>query len=426
MQWLFVLLVFVVAYVFIISGKFKRSTVAFAAGMLILITRVIPDFEMRDIGNLVDFNTIGILIGMMIVVGIFRTTGFFEFVAVYAVRLSRGNIRLLLIIFMATIALFSAFLDNVTTILLFAPIIFLVSDSLEVSPKAFLLAGVLSANIGGTATLIGDPPNILVGSASGFGFTQFIFVDGPIAIIALVIAIVYLDRTVFKDYSKIGGKLQQLASMDPSKAIVSKAELYKSLALFIAIIIGFLMHGPLNIEPSIIALAGAAVSLILSGKSFSQLSEDIEWDTIFFFIGLFVLAFALQEVGITNFISGALGVLVGSKFLMFLSMFWLSALLSGFIGAVPAVTFLIPVVNGMILRYGISTDIWWVVSISACFGGSFSIAGAAANMVGVGLIEKHSKERLSYGDFLKFSYPVTLLTLFAGTIYVLARFVVWS
>ncbi|RAM58894.1 citrate transporter, partial [Mesotoga sp. SC_4PWL113PWK15] len=323
---------------------------------------------------------------------------------------------------MVTIALFSAFLDNVTTILLFAPIIFLVADSLEVSPRNFLLAGVLAANVGGTATLIGDPPNILVGSASGFGFMDFIRIDGPITLIALLITVVFLDRRVFKSYRLMGDKLQRLASMDPNKAIVSKSSLYKSLTVFFGIIAGFLLHDLIGVEPSLIALGGAAAAMILSGKSFSSLSEDIEWDTIFFFMGLFVLASALQQVGITSSISDLLGSLSGNRIILFLTLYWLSALMSGFIGAVPAVTFMIPVIEGMTAKYGVPMDVWWVISISACFGGSFSIAGAAANMVGVGLIEKHSREKLSYSDFLKFSMPLTIMTLAAGTAYILVRF----
>ncbi len=422
MQWVFVLVVFISAYYLIISGKFNRSTVAFAAGILILLSKVIPDFDMKELGYLVDFNTISILIGMMIVVGTLRTTGFFEFVAVHVVRFSKGNVRALLTFFVVTIALFSAFLDNVTTILLFAPIIFLVADALEVSPRTFILAGVLAANIGGTATLIGDPPNILIGSASGFGFMDFIRIDGPITLFALIIALIYLDRHVFKDYREMGEKLQRLANMDPKKAIVSMSAFYKSLAVFFATIVGFLLHGLIGVEPSLIALAGAAAAMILNGKSFSHLSEDIEWDTIFFFMGLFVLAFALQEVGITSVISDLLGSLSGNKILLFLTLYWLSAIMSGFIGAVPAVTFMIPVIQGMTTKFGVPADIWWVISISACLGGSFSIAGAAANMVGVGLIEKHSKERLTYGDFLRFSMPLTLITLVAGTLYILFRF----
>jgi Na+/H+ antiporter NhaD/arsenite permease-like protein len=172
----------------------------------------------------------------------------------------------------------------------------------------------------------------------------------------------------------------------------------------------------------LIALGGAAAAMILSGKSFSSLSEDIEWDTIFFFMGLFVLASALQQVGITSSISDLLGSLSGNRIILFLTLYWLSALMSGFIGAVPAVTFMIPVIEGMTAKYGVPMDVWWVISISACFGGSFSIAGAAANMVGVGLIEKHSREKLSYSDFLKFSMPLTIMTLAAGTAYILVRF----
>lgn len=424
MEKFFVLVVFCLTYYLIISGKYKRSTVAFAAGMLIILSRVIQEFHTSKIGEYIDFNTIGILIGMMIVVGILRTTGFFEFVAVNVVRITKGNVRLMFAGFMFTIALFSAFLDNVTTILLFAPIIFLVADSMNVSPTPFIMASVLCANIGGTATMIGDPPNILIGSASGFGFFNFITSVGPVALVALVAGIIYLDRKIFSKYSKNSAGLSKLAKLDASKTIKSKKELYKALGVFCGVIIGFLLHETLDYEAATIALAGAAVALLISGKDFSELAHDIEWDTIFFFIGLFMLSYALQAVGISDVISSVLAGLAAKKILLFITVLWIAAVAGGFIGAVPTVTVMLPIIGSLVRVHGISPDIWWALSVGACFGGSMSITGAAANMVGVGLVEKHTRKKFGYYEYLKAAMPLTLVTLIIGTIYIIFRYAV--
>ena len=390
--------------------------------MLIILSRVIQEFHTSKIGEYIDFNTIGILIGMMIVVGILRTTGFFEYVAVNVVRLARGNVRLLFVGFMLTIALFSAFLDNVTTILLFAPIIFLVADSMNVSPTPFIIASVLAANIGGTATMIGDPPNILIGSASGFGFFNFMTSVGPIALLGLLAALLYLDKTIFSRYAKNSEGLVKLAKLDPSKTIKSRKELYKALGVFCGVIVGFLLHETLDYEAATIALAGAAVALLISGKDFAELAHDIEWDTIFFFIGLFMLSYALQAVGISDVISGILAGFATNRVLLYVTVLWIAAIAGGFIGAVPTVTVMIPIISSLVSVYGVPSEIWWTLSIGACFGGSMSITGAAANMVGAGLVEKHTRTKFGYYEYLKASMPLTMITLVIGTVYIVFRY----
>ncbi len=421
MEKIFVSVVFVVTYLLIIQGKFKRSIVAFAAGMIIILSKVIESFNTTDVGQYIDFNTIGLLIGMMIIIAILRTTGFFEYVAILVVRLSKGNIRLLFYFFMVTIAVFSAFLDNVTTILLFSPILFLVADSLGVSPVSFLIMGVISANVGGTATLIGDPPNILIGSASGNGFLDFIINLGPLVLVTLGILLLYMDLTVFRKYSGLSRKLKKLSAVDASKVIKSQKELYKSLGIFVAVIVGFILHETLDYETASIALTGAAISMLLSQKSVGELSRDIEWDTIFFFMGLFMVASALQEVGITDLTSSSIAGLYNHPLTIFMVMLWLTAIMSAIIGAVPTVTVMIPIVKSLIATHGFPADIWWVLSIGACFGGNATLTGAAANMVGAALVEKHTRKKFGYLNYLKLSIIPTMISLGLGTIYVLVQ-----
>jgi len=412
-----VLIVFTITYFLIITGKFKRSTVAFSAGMAILLFKIISNYSAEKIGFYVDFNTLGILMGMMIIVGILKSTGFFEYVAIYIVKFSRGNVRILFFFFMITIAFFSALLDNVTTILLFSPIIFLVSDSLEISPKPYIILTVLFANIGGTATIIGDPPNILIGSASSFGFIDFVIYLGPLVAIITFISLLFSDRKYFKPVAKKSDSLKKFSNADPKKAIKSEKELKKALFVFVLVIFGFLTHDVFNYDASIIALSGAAFLMLISNKNFAEITKEIEWDTIFFFVGLFIISFSLQEVGISSFLSGVLGNLSSTPILLYLTIIWITAIAGSFIGAVPVVTIMIPIIQTLIISYNVSPEIWWSLSIGACFGGSGAITGAASNMVGVGLLEQHTNERFGYINYMKYSLPITLLSLIIGSIY---------
>ncbi len=412
-----VLSVFTITYFLIITGKFKRSTVAFSAGMLILLLKIISDYSIEKIGIYVDFNTLGILMGMMIIVGILKSTGFFEYVAIYIVKFSKGNVRLLFFFFMIAIAFFSALLDNVTTILLFSPIIFLVSDSLGISPTPYIILTVLFANIGGTATIIGDPPNILIGSSSSFGFIDFVLYLGPLVIVTALVSLIYSDRKYFKPVAKKSESLKRLSNADPKKAIKSKKELKKSLFVFVLVIFGFLTHEVFHYDASIIALSGAALLMLISNKNFEEITKEIEWDTIFFFIGLFIISFSLQEVGVSSFLSGLLGNLSSNLILLYITIIWITAIVGSFIGAVPIVTIMLPIVQTLIVKYGVSPDIWWALSIGSCFGGSGTITGAASNMVGIGLVEQHTHERFGYINYMKYSLPITLLSLIIGSIY---------
>ncbi len=419
----FVVAIFIAAYALIIFGRLKRSVVALSAGLILAFARVFSEFGFEKVGELVDFNTLGLLIGMMIIVGVLRGSGFFQYASVRVIRFSRGRTRLLISFLLLTIGLFSALLDNVTTIILFAPILFFIADTAKKSPVPIMFASILAANIGGAATLIGDPPNILIGSASGFGFLDFVMAVGPIAMLMLVFLVFYMDKRVFRSFVGAESELGDLPAMDPSKTIRSMKDLKISLAVFIAVLGGFAFHGMLGYEPSLIALAGAAAALLLTGKDFSELASDIEWDTLLFFVGLFLLSSALHVAGISEVLSASLSAIAVHEGLFYIMLLWITAALSALIGAVPTVAVLIPIMRTLTVSYGIPLDIWWAVSIGACFGGGATITGSAANMVAVGLMEKHMKTTVTYTEYLKFSLVPTLLVLSIGSVYIALRFV---
>ncbi|MBO8165709.1 MAG: ArsB/NhaD family transporter [Kosmotoga sp.] len=425
MERLFVIVVFLITYYLIIRGKLKRSIVAFSAGMLIVMARVIEDFKTSNVGTYVDFNTIGLLIGMMIVVAILRGTGFFEYVAIGVVKLSRGNLCLLFGSFIAVTALFSAFLDNVTTILLFSPILFLISDSLDLNPSPLIFSLVLAANFGGTATMIGDPPNILIGSASGEGFLSFIYQLAPIVIVVLLFYGIFFNKKYISNIEVQKSKLKHLMNLDMSKIITSKKELVKSISVFLAVIIAFILHEQLDYEAATIALTGAAAAMLLSGRDFSELAGDIEWDTIFFFIGLFMLSYGLKAVGITDLVSNVIARAYTNEILLYTLVLWLTAIVGGFIGAVPVVTVMIPIIKTLIAVHGVPADIWWVLSIGACFGGSATMTGAAANMVGTALLERHTRKATGFREYLRFAFFPTVMSLIMGNIYIIVRYGRW-
>jgi len=278
-----VLTIFVIAYALIMQGKYPRSVVAFAAGILILLLKVSPELTVGSVGEYVDFNTIGLLIGMMIIVGVLKSTGFFEYITAWIVKLSKGRMLRITLLMLVASALLSSILDNVTTILVFAPIVFLIADSIQINPTPLILALLFSANIGGTSTILGDPPNLLIGSAANAGFIQFSSVMLWPTLIVLAVFVLYFRKKNGALAQIPSEKLERLLSIDPSKAITDIKLFKQSLIVFGFVILGFLLHTVLGYEPSLIALCGAIVILILSKRDFHSISTEIEWETIFFF-----------------------------------------------------------------------------------------------------------------------------------------------
>lgn len=416
----FVFSVFIFTYFMFISGRVRSSLIAFSMGLLVLLSKVIEGFNLQDIGKVIDFNTIGLLIGMMIIVGVMKTTGIFQYVAIKVVKFVKADFKLIFVFFSITIFIFSAFLDNVTTILLFSPLVFLITDALGIDPTIFMFMVMFSANMGGAATLVGDPPNILVGSASKEGFLSFIEYMGPVALLILIITLSFYV-SIFKDYFKVNKeKLTSFLTMDPKKAITDNRLFIASLIVFFGVIIGFALHEIMDYEMALIALFGASVILIISDESFEEVSSSIEWDTIFFFIGLFTLAYAMEEVGIIKMLSDSILKFSNHPLILGILIIWFSGIISAFIGAVPTVVVMVPIVR-VLVSSGLPRDLWWALAMGASFGGNGTITGTAANMIVSGLLEKHLNIKGIYLRFIKHGFPVMLMSLLISSFYYLIK-----
>jgi len=421
LQAITVLVVFIFTYFLIIRGKLKRSLVAFSMGLFVMLLQIVEGISIKEISTYVDFNTIGILIGMMILVGILKKTGLFQYVAAVIVKNSKGKMYVIYITLLLAVAFFSSVLDNVTTILLFAPVVFLISDTAGIDSIPLIFSMIFAANIGGMATIVGDPPNILVGSASGASFVEFTSIMIIPAVLMLFFTILYF-KIRYPQIKKVPSeKLQRLLDIDPGKAIEDRPLFIKGIITFAIVILGFILHEHLDYEAALIALAGAAAMMLLAKVDFQEISQEIEWDTIFFFFGLFTLAKALEEVGIITIIANWIYQFNSSPLLLVLAILWISAALGGFIGAVPVVTVFIPIVQQLQPLIPNGSEMWWALALGACIGGNLTISGAAANMVAVGLCETTQKKKISFVDFLKEGSIITVIGLLVATVYLIAR-----
>ncbi len=405
--------IFIGLYIILLSGKIKPSLLMMFGGLLF----VFCGFVTFDIStDTIDWNTLSLLSGMMIMVGIIKTTGLFQFIAISVVKLSKGNLAFIWSGFCVITAFLSAFLDNVTTMLIIAPITMLLTDTIKISSIPFLISEAICANIGGTSTLIGDPPNILIGSASKLSFVDFIINLMPISFIVLVITIGIFYFSFKKDFKhKINYE-----SFDNRKSIKNKKLLIRGSIVFILTLFVFVMSHFIGLEPGPVALFGAIALMIFGRQNSEEWFKEIEWDIIFFFIGLFIMVKGLELQGILAAISNLMINASGGN-LLFLSLIliWFVGIASSFLGAVPIVTTLIPIL--FIIQKnlgGANIDVlWWSMSLGACFGGNGTILGTACNMVTVSLTSKR-KEKITFVSFFKLGYPLMIVSLILSSLYI--------
>ncbi|MBZ4663652.1 MAG: ArsB/NhaD family transporter [Caloramator sp.] len=327
------LTVFVATFALIVSEKINRTVAAMLGAMILLVIKIITQ---ENAVEFIDYTTVGVLVGMMIIVSIIKRTGLFEYLAIKMAKLSKGDPMKIIIVFGIMTAVLSAFLDNVTTILLMIPVTLVISRLLKINPIPFIMVEVLSSNIGGTATLIGDPPNIMIGSEAGIGFLDFIVNLAPV-ILVILITTVYTMRFIYKNELKVEQNLKNgIMKLDEFSAITDKLLLIKSLFVLGLVILGFFMHEQLGYESSIVALTGATLLLLISGVELDEILVEIEWPTIFFFIALFTIVGTLEEVGVISIMAKAIvGLTKGNLLLTGLIILWASAILSAFLDNIP-------------------------------------------------------------------------------------------
>jgi Na+/H+ antiporter NhaD/arsenite permease-like protein len=417
--------VFLIAYILIASEKFNRVAVALTgAAAMIVIGATDTDAIFYDHNTGIDWNVIFLLLGMMIIVGVIHKTGFFEYLAVKAIKRAKGEPKRALVSLIILTAVASAILDNVTTILLAIPMTLIVCKQLNVSPVPFILSQVFASNIGGAATLVGDPPNIIIASRANLSFNDFLINMAPWVIVVMLVITPMLVFMFRKQLVNTAADRAKIAKLDESSYIKDRVLLKKSLFVLSAVMVAFVLHTTLHLEPSIVALLGAGVLVGISRLKPKDYAMDVEWNTLIFFAGLFIMVGALVNTGALGKFAQFLKDQVGDQAsLAAMVLLIVSALLSGIVDNIPYVASMSPVVTE--LSAGISGQygdvLWWALAFGADFGGNATIIGASANVVAVGLAHK-AGIKISFWQFAKYGIPVTFVSVAMVVPYILIRY----
>jgi Na+/H+ antiporter NhaD/arsenite permease-like protein len=414
---------FLIALAVIASERMHRTNVALLGAAIVVL--FVGGFSQEQAIESVDFNTIGLLVGMMILVYLTQQTGVYDFVAIRAGQLSGGRSFAVTMSLAGTTALLSAFLDNLTTILLIAPITFLLADALDIEAVPLLIIEVMASNIGGTATLIGDPPNIIIAGATGLSFNSFIVNLAPIAIVtfAVVVPLLYL---FFRSHLRVEERNREaVMGLDARAAIRDRAELRRTGPVLALTVVAFFAHQALHVEPATVALTGAAVGLLITRVPLEEALAKIEWTTLFFFIGLFVMVGALEATGAIDHVTDAVKDLTGGERTAELfGILWVSSIGSAVVDNIPFTTAMIPVVQELQSEAGAGDDdaYWWALALGACFGGNATMIAAAANVAAAGMAERAGTP-IGFVNFLKVGIPATLLSVALASAYIAIRYV---
>jgi anion transporter len=420
--------VFVVAYTLIASEKVPKTVAALAgAGVVVGLGVVESDdaFYSHDTG--IDWDVIFLLLGMMIIVGVLRRTGVFEFIAIWAVKRARGNPLRVMVLLVLITAVASAFLDNVTTVLLIAPVTLLVCDRLDIKPVPFLIAEVLASNIGGAATLIGDPPNIIIGSRAGLDFNAFVVHMTPIVVIELAVFVLVLPRLFRGSFTVDPARVADVMELDEREAIQDRTLLVKCGVVLVAVFTAFVGHSVFHVAPSVVALLGAGVLVLISGVPSRHYLASVEWETLLFFAGLFVMVGALVKTGVIgNLAEKVTEATGGNALLAVMLILVVSALLSGIIDNIPYVATMSPLV--LDLSQSIDNPVhaealWWALALGADFGGNMTAVGASANVVVLGIAARAGTP-ISFWEFTRKGAVVTAITVVLAAPYLWLRYFV--
>ncbi|MDQ3849077.1 MAG: ArsB/NhaD family transporter [Actinomycetota bacterium] len=410
---------FAAALAVIASDRADRTKIALLGAVLLLLTQTIDQHTAIEA---IDWNTIGLLVGMMLMVRITEPTGVYTWLAIRAGQLSRGRPAYVVLSLATTTALLSAFLDNLTTVLLMVPITFLMADALDVDPIPLVIIEIVVSNIGGTATLIGDPPNILIAGATDLTFTAFIANLAPISAVtfALVTGGLYV---VYRHRLRIAPDARaRVMALRAARSIEDAAELKRTVPILVATILVFFAHQALHLEPATVALSGATAMLLISRQPLERCLAGIEWPTLFFFLGLFVMVGALEETGaIGEVATGIASLTDGDRSAELLGILWASALGSGLVDNIPFTAAMIPVVEQLQPANGGDDAYWWALALGACFGGNATLVAAAANVAAAGMSERSGRP-IGFLTFLRIGLPVTVASLLLATAYLGVRY----
>lgn len=413
------LAIFVAVIAVIVSEKLHRAACALIGAMLLVLLGILEPVEAL---GFIDFNTIGVLLGMMMFVAVIKNSGIFEFLAVKSAKLAKGNPWKIMVYFMIITAVLSAFLDNVTTVLLIGPMTFSICKALDINPVPFIMTQIISSNVGGTATLIGDPPNIMIGSKADISFLQFMIYDGPIVVISMIVTVILFKFIYGKKLMVSPEKMELVCQMDERKEIKDKVLFTKSVVMIFFVALAFILHDTLHLMTSIIALSCAAIMILIGKQDVEETVHDVEWPTIVFFAFLFVVVGGLEKVGLIEMLADEMIAATGTHYvILMIVILWVSAICSAILDNIPFVATLIPLIMTMESE-GIDVwPLWWAVSIGACFGGNGTIIGASANVVLTGISGRKGYP-ITFVDFLKIGAPMMGVSVLLATGYLLVLF----
>ena len=430
--------IFLLAYILIVWEKIHKTTIAiFGAAIMIVLGIVTQEEAFHSLEFGVDWNVIFLLVSMMTMINIMKPTGVFEYIAIKSAKIAKGKPFRIMVIFSIVTAVLSALLDNVTTVLLIAPVTFLICQALELDVVPFLITEVLASNIGGTATLIGDPPNIMIASKAQLDFMAFIYHLAPIVIVMMVVYIATLKIFFGKRMTVKEELRQRVMAMEERDAIKDPVLLRKSLVVLGITMAGFILHGVLHLQPATIALFGAGLLLLISGiKEPHHILAEVEWSTIFFFIGLFIIIGGVANVGLIKWMSiKVIDITQGNLLGTSMVVLWFSAFASAFIDNIPYVATMNPLIIDMakqlwpnlsgaeLLHHPDLMPVWWSLALGACLGGNGTAIGASANVIVVGMAEKMGSP-ISFKQFMLYGMPFMIQTVIISMLYIWIRYYV--
>ncbi|KJS31103.1 MAG: hypothetical protein VR64_12845 [Desulfatitalea sp. BRH_c12] len=419
-------IVFLVVYA-LISLEIVNKAVAALLGVMVLLTlRVVSEHQAIEF---IDFETIMLLLGMMSIVAILRKSGFFTIISVKIAELTKGSPLKILVLFSVVTAVLSAFLDNVTTVLIIIPIVIELTAGMGLNPKIYVISQAVISNIGGTATLIGDPPNIIIGSKVGLTFNQFIFNLAPVVIPCFVVGLLFIWMTNRSQFKPIDTNLGKLFSVQMLLAKIrheflstqiDRVFLIKGLSCLVVAILLFVTQTVTKLSPGVVAMLMAMILFVITRVDVEHMLEEIEWSTLLFFTGLFILVGVLEEKGVIEWIAHNIFLRVGDDpYVLVMVVLWVSGIVSGFLDNIPFTITMIPIVHLILETTPIPNNIlWWALSLGACLGGNFTMIGASANIVAVGMA-KRSRVDITFMEFMKFSALVTIITLLISSVYLM-------
>lgn len=413
------IIIFIATMVFIMTERVHRMTAALAGAVMMILCGVLT---VHSSVGYIDADTICILVGMMLFVSVVKKSGLFEFIAVKSAKIVKGRAWAIMVAFIIITAVLSAFLDNVTTVLLIGPMTFAITKALGLNPVPFIMTQIMASNIGGTATLIGDPPNIMIGSAAGVSFMDFVFNVGPAVIIVLLATTVMFYGIYGRKLKTEQDKIENLMLMDENLEIKDKTLMIKSVVMIFVMIFAFVFQDSLGLESAIIALGAAVIMMLIGRQEIEQIVEGVEWTSIIFFVGLFVVVGGLQESGVIGMLATfIIDVTEGKMLIAIIVILWASAILSAFLDNIPFVATMIPLIMAM-GDAGIDVmPLWWALSLGACLGGNGTLIGASANVVLSGISAREGNP-IGFRQYMKVGFPLMLVSICICTVYMIVRF----